>query len=517
VITAACWLLSVVGILTVAVLGASAAVPAVPGSTHWPPYSLSVGSHDGVVYAIEGMAAVAGGVAMWRLLTALQRGWKADPRWLLAAGFLAAGVMTLLPPVGSSDVKSYVAYGQEAAEGVNPYTSGPQSPGVPQNAITEAVDPPWQTTPTVYGPVFTRISTAIATLAHGDGHIAVTLTRLLLTAAFIVTGVLVHALSRTDGERRRAAVLWSANPLLLLTLVAAAHLDALVAAALVCSLALVRRFPLAAGAMIGLAATIKLTGLIGLPGVVWAARQRVRRSVLVVVGACAFAVPWFLATPGVFTELSRASHFATSAAPWRVVSSLIQPTLGYTAARSVIGIAADVAALALIALLLRRGLPPATDTTEGRAAAMTAAFAVGWLLTAPYVLPWYDALAWAPLTLACASFLDRVLLVHTTALVVAFLPGRDVLLSGAADLTSRVLHSGLSPALLTVLVVVAARLAFRDQHDRRASPAGHPPPPPGNAVGSGAVRRRRSGLPPAGILWRAERGLPRHRRARRPW
>jgi hypothetical protein len=469
VITPACWLLSVAGILTVAVLGASAAVPPVPGDTHWPPYSLSVGPADSFVYAIEGIAAVAGAVAMWRLLTALRQDWDVDPRWLHAAGFLVAGVMTLLPPVASGDIKSYIAYGQQDVSGVNPYTTGPQSSGVPQDAITRSVESPWQTMPTVYGPVFTRISSAIASVAHGDGHLAVTLTRLLLTGAFVLSGILLHALCGTAAGRRRAAVLWSANPLLLSTLVAGAHLDALVAATLLCSIALVRRSPLAAGAAVGLAATLKVTGLVALPGVVWAARQRRRGSVLVVLGACAVAVPWMVVTSGVLTGLSRASRFATPAAPWRVMSSLIEPALGHTAARSLMEALAGAVGLALIALLLRRGLPPAADTPVGRAAAITAAFAIGWLLTTPYVLPWYDALAWAPLALVGASFLDRVLLVHTTALVAAFLPGRDVPLAEGADLVNRVVHSGLSPAALAVLIVVTARLAVRGQLDSRTS------------------------------------------------
>jgi hypothetical protein len=100
-------------------------------------------------------------------------------------------------------------------------------------------------------------------------------------------------------------------------------------------------------------------------------------------------------------------------------------------------------------------------TTAQRAAAVTAAFAVGWLLTTPYVLPWYDALAWAPLALVTASVLDRVLLVHTTVLALALLPGRTVPLPAAADPVHRVVHSGLSPAALALLAVVTVRLALR--------------------------------------------------------
>lgn len=463
----ACWLLSVVGIATVALLGVSSAVPPVPGSTPWPPYSLSMAPADGVVFAIEVIAAVAGAVALWRMLTALQHKWDVDPRWLQTAGFGAAAVLTLLPVVGGADIKNYIAYGQEAASGVDPYLAGPQSPGVPQDAITRAVDPPWQTTPSVYGPVFTLVSRGIAEVAAGNGHVAVTLTRLVFLAGFVLTGILLHVLGTTAAGRRRAAVLWSANPLLLIPLVAGAHIDVLVAGAIACSLALVRRSPLAAGGAIGLAATLKLTGLVALPGLVWAVRRRTRSSVLVVVGACAFALPWYAVTSGAFSQLRRSSRFTTPAAPWRAVASLIQPALGYATARSIVGALAGVAGLALIALLVRRGLPPAADTTAARAAALIAATAMGWLLTAPYVLPWYDAVAWAPLALAGASFLDRVLLVHTSVLILAFLPGRDVPLHAVVDLTHRVVHSGLSPVVLTVLILVTAWLAVRGRQPSR--------------------------------------------------
>jgi hypothetical protein len=387
-----------------------------------------------------------------------------------AAGFVVAAAMTVLPVVGSADIKSYLAYGEVAASGGNPYLVGPQSPGVPQDAITAAVETPWQTTPSVYGPVFTGLSRAVAVVAHGDGHLALTLMRLLFLAAFVLTGVVLHALSGTPAGRRRVAVLWSANPLLLITLVAGAHVDVLVAAAVVCSLALVRRFPLAAGVALGLAATVKLTGLIALPGLVWAVRRRLRSSALVVLGAGVFILPWYAGTPGVITQLRRISRYSTPAAPWRPIASLMQPALGYDTARSIMSAVAIATGVVLIALLLRRGLPPAADATvAGRAAALIAVTALGWLLTAPYLLPWYDALAWAPLALVGASFLDRVLLIHTTVLVLAFLPGRDLQFTGAAGLAGRVLHSGLSPAVLAALIVGTAWLATRERQGSRRS------------------------------------------------
>lgn len=459
-ITLACWVVSMAGTLAVAALGPSAAVPMIPGGGGWPPYALNVHPPTGVVYSLQMISALAGAGAIWRMLTAARQheGW--DPRWLQAAGFLVASVLTVLPPAGG-DVTSYLAYGYEAATGVNPYVLGPQSPGVPASPITDAVDAPWQTTPSVYGPAFTWVSSIIARAAGFDGHIAVTLTRLLMTGAFILTGLLLGATAGTAAGRRRVVVLWSANPLMILALVAGAHVDVLAALAIVCAIALVHRFPVGAGALVGLAAVTKLTGLVVLPGLLWVARSHGRRVLAILLGAAAVTVPWYAATEGAFTQLRRASRFSTPASPWRPLASLIQPALGYPTARTLTGALAGALGLALVVLLLRRNLPPGAASPVGRAAAITGAVAIGWLFTTPYVLPWYDALAWAPLALAAGSLLDRALLVHTAMLTIAFLPGRDVPLAGWTAVLNRVLHSGVSAVVLAVLAVVTVWLAAR--------------------------------------------------------
>jgi hypothetical protein len=477
VITLVCWLVAVVGTAVLAVLGPSAAVPDLPGSAGWPPWSLSLAPPPGVVMALGAAVVLSGAVATWRMLAARPEERGPRPRLLLLGGAVAAAVLTLLPPTGG-DLTSYLAYGHEAVQGIDPYDLGPQSRGVPQDAITAAVDAPWQRTPSVYGPLFTLLSRIVARAAAGDGHVAATLTRLVFAAAFVGAGLVLHALARTDAERRRAAAAWTANPLLLGTLVAGAHVDVLVAALGVCSLALVRRQPAASGVLVGLAAAVKVTGLVALPGLLWVARSRSRAVLAVLGGVLVVTVPWFVTTQGLVAQLHRAAQLATPAAPWRTLGWLIEPTVGAPAARPVLDVVAGLAGLALIALLLRRRIPPSADTAVARAAAVTTAVAVGWLLTTPYVLPWYDALAWAPLALVTASFLDRVLLVHTTVLMLAFLPGRDVPLPAAADRVHEFVHSGLSPVVLAVLLVATAGLALRRPARKGSAGQGDAAPAP---------------------------------------
>jgi hypothetical protein len=223
----------------------------------------------------------------------------------------------------------------------------------------------------------------------------------------------------------------------------------------VCALALLGRSALAAGVAAGVAATLKLTGVLVLPGLLWAVRGQRRRVLAVLLGAAAFALPWYAATRDALDQVRRVGQYTTPAAPWRVVRTSLEPELGVTAARAITPLLAGAVGLALIALLLRHGLPAAAGgSPRHQAAAVTAAFAVGWLLTAPYVLPWYDAVGWATLALVGASVLDRVLVVHTAALTYALLPGREVPLPATVEGPATILHAVVSPLVLLGLVLV---------------------------------------------------------------
>ena len=96
------------------------------------------------------------------------------------------------------------------------------------------------------------------------------------------------------------------------------------------------------------------------------------------------------------------------------------------------------------------GAPP---DVPGDVAAVTVALAAGWMLTAPYALPWYVAIAWAPLALAPATFLDRALLAQLTVLTLAYVPGLVGVSSPAVDAVTLGLRRYPAPALLAAVVV----------------------------------------------------------------
>jgi hypothetical protein len=104
------------------------------------------------------------------------------------------------------------------------------------------------------------------------------------------------------------------------------------------------------------------------------------------------------------------------------------------------------------------------ERTQGGAAAGRVAFALvlAWLVAWPYVLPWYDALAWALLPLLPASGFDWVLLARTTALGFGYLPARSAGITIPAGLRwmEPVIRSAVTPAVLAAVAVLLIYVAL---------------------------------------------------------
>jgi hypothetical protein len=137
------------------------------------------------------------------------------------------------------------------------------------------------------------------------------------------------------------------------------------------------------------------------------------------------------------------------ATPWRVVLEVTH------APRGVIGALALLLAVALTPLLVRRST---ATTTPVVAVAVTIAY----VLAAPYALPWYDALPWALLPLVAASWRDWVLLVHTSVLSLAYLPGRDAVpVHGVLRSLTDATRSVVAPVALLGVAIAVVLLARR--------------------------------------------------------
>jgi hypothetical protein len=237
-------------------------------------------------------------------------------------------------------------------------------------------------------------------------------------AAFAATGLMLHLLARGSRDRqRRAALLWTANPLLLQLLVAGAHVDTLAIAFAVAAVAMFRlsmsmqNAPLAgrraqtaalgagAGAAAGLAFAVKVSMLLvpagllvaaavagrarsharrgpdgGLrPDVLRRAWQPVRRARTGPVGpagrncrgfalAAGGLAAGFAATAaasllpwglGSLGPALRAGSYASLASPWRGVRAALSLAAGEPAADTAIKVGAATLTLAVAALFAR--------------------------------------------------------------------------------------------------------------------------------------------------------------------
>jgi len=290
-----------------------------PTSARPVPGSLAgVFGHSGIDLELGGLIAVL--VLMFvSYVAAIQGVEQLSPRAVLIAVAGLNAVVLLAPPLLSTDVFSYVAYGRIGAlYGANPYLHGP-------NAI--ALDPAyafiaarWVATPTVYGPLFTAMSYVLAPLNVGLNVLAY---KAIAAASSLAMVVMIWKASRVRGVNPvRAAVLVGLNPVIVVYGVGGGHNDLLMLALLLTGVyVLLRNNGQASGALIVAATAVKLTAGILLP-FVFAHNARGRgsrglRAVLVGVGAAAaLGAPSASCSSAAarFTSRARLSRFSTGAA-----------------------------------------------------------------------------------------------------------------------------------------------------------------------------------------------------------
>jgi hypothetical protein len=574
--------------LTIAVglLGPSAMIPALGGPGWHPPYSLDAHPHPYVVVAMAAAALVLGGLGLLAALTALPAAAATSarlPRVLVIGGSLAAGLLAFLPPSGSGDHLNYAAYGRMVTLGLDPYTHGAHT--LPGDPIADAVEAPWREEPSVYGPVATAVQ-ALAGWIGGDSlRLTIFVLALVNAAAFIATGLLIDRFTRDDPARRtRAALLWTANPLLLYQLVAGMHVDTLVIACMVAAL-LARGRPVAGGALLGLGVALKLNaGLVAL-GPAWELRRRPARLALTAGVALAVAAAGYAVVgPAALEPVTRTSKSVSNASFWKLVQGWLQSLVGTGSAyRGEIQVG-SLLVLALVAWSLfrltsrrqplaarlfapgsprgaaerspddaerlsgdpgypRRAAEPPPDDAEhspdGRQAPMAAkgtssaagtgrvtlasvsklsdpavrqaddaqvhgpagpgdggervgrrdggggdeatvvalVLVVAYLFASPYVLPWYDGLAFGLLALVAASTVDRFMVVHLIVLSLAYLPARVAGQPPELEWLRTVVRGELAPWVLLALTAALVVWTWRAAGRVRKRPESEAPRP----------------------------------------
>ena len=512
--------------LAVAAAGPSVMEPPLPGAPGQPPWSFAAHLPAHLAVALSAAALITGTAGVGLSLLAAARGWLPRPSMLLLAGIGVAVLLVFLPPFGSADHLSYAAYGRMAVTGHDPYTTGPDALARLGDPVARAVQRygDWQTTPSVYGPLATA-GQALASLIGGvSARLTVFVLSLLNVASFAGAGLLLHRLARRDRARQlRAALLWTLNPLLLYELVAGAHVDTQLAFFAVAAVAafgmrerngsrwapFTRPVPrcVIAGALAGLAFSVKLTGVLVIGGLAWAVvaggapgapgapggpedggyrrGERVRQLVALAAGfAVVSGTALALAGRHALAQVLRGSSYVSISSPWRAVRTVARLAIGHAAAGTLVSVGSAALALLLLVLLLR-GLPgptvtraadsrrPASLVIPAPGARAVFAFVVAWLFAWPYVLPWYDALAWVLLPLVAFSWADWLLLARTAALAVGYLPARaSVRLSADLGWLQSVVRTGVTPVVLTAALVALVLASRHPPATGTAAPAG---------------------------------------------
>ncbi len=473
------WFAAAVGLLALtAALGDSASTPGLGRHTALPPWDLALDPPSWLVTVMLTVATLCGAVWLLLGLRRLRVGWRLPPRTVVVVGLLAVGALLLVPPTGSADHLSYLAYGRIAAAGDDPYVTDPQTWHGGTDPVAGAVQPPWQSTPSVYGPVATASQLLAARLGGGVLRRSVGWWQLLCGLSFLAVGGVLDRLSRDDqAARSRAALLWTLNPLLLGQLVLGAHLDVIAAALAIGGIALAARRPLVAGALLGAAAGVKapfaLAGLAAAWGL-WrlpAARRR-HGLLLGAAGVLAVLLPaYWWAGVHVEDQLGTAGARVSFASPWHGPFVLLGPVLGDGVDHLLVPVALLLAVLLGVLLWRRIGTldAPTGDEVVGRAVRAALVATLAWLLTAPYVLPWYDAIVWVPLALVGASALDGWLVVRLAVLALAYLPGRVVGLAPWVERLTLGARTFVAPVVLAVVVVAVVRWGLTRAGDLRVT------------------------------------------------
>ena len=364
-----------------------------------------------MLYAGEILA----GLGLAGMIWANSTGWRPDPRHLLLVATAVVAVMVSLTPVGSSDVASYAVYGRIAAQGGDPYVTTPLAWG--ERPYLDPVGTMWKNQPSVYGPVATALQAFAARI--GGPHVGTTVLVWMVLNGLVFLGVGVLLL-RTSDDPVRATLFWTANPVLILALVAGGHLDTLVAAAAVGAIQVARRrrsgwHDVLAGALVGLGSGVKVSAVLIGVGLAWPLvlrRQWGRLARTALAAVVVLVLPYTFYGTSALGPLLHGLQLVTWPSPWRLVE-LTGRALGASEAAMMHGISLLwPLALLVVAWLLDRRI--AADQPREVVAPFVLVFA--WILVAPWVFAWYTAVAWVTLSQVPRNRMTRWLTLVTVVL-----------------------------------------------------------------------------------------------------
>ncbi|MFY9888883.1 MAG: polyprenol phosphomannose-dependent alpha 1,6 mannosyltransferase MptB [Streptosporangiaceae bacterium] len=352
------------------------------------------------------------------MLWAHSQGWRPNPRHLFLAAAAVIAVMVSLTPVGSSDTASYAAFGRISALGENPYTRGPAGWLGLHSAYVRVVGSVWKNQPSVYGPIATWVQKVAGLIGGPDVVTTVWVLMILNGAVFLAVGWL---LIKTSDDPVRATLFWTANPVLIQQLVSGGHLDTFLAAAAICAIQVARRVSgirgdVLVGVIIGLGCGIKVSMALVAIGLAWPMlmrREWLRVTRIAVVSLVVFGVQYIPYGLSALKPIFAGSKWVILPSPWRFVQ-LIGEALHATSAMTVIiGVLWPIAMIIIAWLIYQR-----ISSDQPREVVAPFALSFAWILAAPWVFPWYTALAWVALTQIPRNRMTRWLALVTVLLAI---------------------------------------------------------------------------------------------------
>ncbi len=424
-----------------------------------PPWVVqSVQVSPGVAITLLWVATILGAAGVVAGLVAVQRGARFSLRALLITAAFAVAALTVLLPAGSTDAFDYASYGRIVALGHSPYVMTPYDLRQMHDAFSVSVPTTWQHSASVYGPLATVVNFLAAKLGGTSVARTVFWLKLWYSIAFGIVAFVMDRLLRGDPARRlRAHLLWTINPLMLWDLVAATHVDVLATCLGMLGIVALGEHSasarpstlrvLAAGALIGAAAEIKIPyALFGL-GLAWALRRRPLAVVQAAVAALVVLLPgylWF--GPPAIRALTDRRNIASADNFYKYFIADPHWRSRHLAVVAVVLVVA-------VAILALRRLPEGAPTRP--AVRPTIALSAAWLFIWPYQLPWYEAMIICLLVLYPASRLDWLVLAIVAAGTLPNIPGNPRAPSGAVDSVHHFLIVDFAP-----LVLLAAALGL---------------------------------------------------------
>jgi len=298
-------------------------------------------------------------------------------------------LVLLAPPLLSTDIFSYMAYGRMAAiYGANPYLHGPST--ILLDPLYPFIGSAWVATPTSYGPLFTALSVLLAPFDIAGNVLAY---KAIAAISSLVIVVVVWNAARLRGMNPvKAAALVGLNPVIVVYGVGGGHNDLLMLAILITGVyVLLQQKQRTSGALIVTAAVVKLTAGLMLPfALAEGARGRniARGRLAVLTGAAVAAAVACVLGFALFgsgplhllgTVQTIQSHGGVQSVPGMILRVL---GLGYLG--GAVGLILDAGFVVCLVWLVRRVWMGELDWITG---AGWATFAL--LITAGLLLPWY--------------------------------------------------------------------------------------------------------------------------------